>query len=100
DWFWWGKSHCTPEELKQLWQFTISYLRDTKGVHNLLYAFNTDKFYSENEYLERYPGDEWIDMIGFDIYQRDTTATGNTNFVKDADTMLTMLETIAAEHHK
>lgn len=100
DWFWWGKAHCTPDELKQLWQFTVSYLRDTKGVHNLLYAFNTDKFYSEAEYLERYPGDEWTDIIGFDIYQRDTTEKGNIQFIKEADGMLTSLEKLATAHKK
>ena len=100
DWFWWGKAHCTPDQLKQLWHFTVQYLRDTKGLHNLLYAYNTDRFHTEAEYLERYPGNAWTDLIGFDIYQRDTTTMGNQQFVKDADQMLTMLENIAAAHHK
>ncbi len=69
-WFWWGKNNCTPEELKSLYQFTEHYLRDVKGVHNLLYAYNTDRFATKEEYLERYPGDEWVDVIGFDIYQQ------------------------------
>jgi hypothetical protein len=96
-WFWWGKNHCTPDEFKKLWQFTVAYLRDEKKLHHLLYAFNTDRFNSREEYLERYPGDEWVDVIGFDIYQR-----GNNNeaFVKDIGKMLTMLETIAAEIKK
>lgn len=69
-WFWWGKEHCSPEELKSLYQFTETYLRDIKGLHHLLYAFNTDRFATKEEYLERYPGDEWVDVLGFDIYQR------------------------------
>lgn len=100
NWFWWGKAHCTPEELKQLYQFTVSYLRDAKNVHNLLYAFNTDRFLSNEEYLERYPGDEWVDVIGFDIYQRDKGENANSQFVKDMDGMLSRLENIAAEHDK
>lgn len=96
-WFWWGKNHCTPEEFKQLWQFTVTYLRDEKKLRHLLYAFNTDKFYSREEYLQRYPGDEWVDVIGFDIYQR-----GNNNeaFIKELGNMLTMLTAIAAEKKK
>lgn len=96
-WFWWGKNHCTPDEFKKLWQFTVGYLRDEKKLRHLLYAFNTDRFNSREEYLERFPGDEWVDVIGFDIYQR-----GNNNeaFVKDIDKMLTMLENIAAEKKK
>ena len=61
-----------PREMKQLWRYTIHYLRNEKNIHNLLYAFNTDKFSSGDEYLERYPGDDLIDILGFDIYQGDT----------------------------
>ena len=69
DWFWWGKSHCTTEEFKTLWRFTVTYLRDSLGVHNFIYAFSPDcKFNSEEDYLERYPGDEWVDMVGMDDY--------------------------------
>ena len=69
DWFWWGKSHCTVEEFKTLWRFTVSYLRDSLGVHNFIYAFSPDNtFTTEAEYLERYPGDEWVDMVGMDNY--------------------------------
>ena len=42
NWFWWGKPHCTREEFITLWQFTVSHLRDTLGVHNLIYAFSPD----------------------------------------------------------
>ncbi len=69
DWFWWGKSHCTRDEFISLWRFTVSYLRDSLGVHNFIYAFSPDnKFRSEAEFLERYPGDEWVDMVGMDNY--------------------------------
>jgi mannan endo-1,4-beta-mannosidase len=38
-------------------------------VHNFLYAFSPDnRFKTESEYLERYPGDEWVDMVGVDNY--------------------------------
>ena len=100
NWFWWGGNHCTPEEFKQLWQFTVSYLRDTKNVHQCLYAYNTDRFNSKEDYLLKYPGDEWADVIGFDIYQREGGVKGNTQFIKDMDYMLTMIESIAAEKKK
>ncbi len=69
DWFWWGAAHCTPEEFISLWRFTVSYLRDSLGVHNFIYAFSPDnKFFTEAEFLARYPGDEWVDMVGMDNY--------------------------------
>lgn len=69
DWFWWGKSHTTREDFISLWKFSVSYLRDSLDVHNFIYAFSPDnRFKSEEEFLERYPGDEWVDMVGMDNY--------------------------------
>ena len=69
NWFWWGGNHCNPEEFTKLWQFTVSYLRDSLRVHNFIYAFSPDcNFNSEEEYIERYPGNEWVDMVGMDDY--------------------------------
>lgn len=69
EWFWWGAEHCTPEEFVSLWRFTVEYLRDTLGVHNFLYAFSPDcKFTTPEMYLERYPGDAYVDLLGMDDY--------------------------------
>jgi mannan endo-1,4-beta-mannosidase len=68
-WFWWGAPHCSRDEFVTLWRFTVSYLRDSLDVHNFIYAFSPDnRFNSEAEFLERYPGDEWVDMVGMDNY--------------------------------
>ncbi len=69
DWFWWGESHCSGEDFISLWKFTVSYLRDSLSVHNFIYAFSPDnKFMNRKKYLERYPGDEWVDILGIDNY--------------------------------
>ncbi|MBC7867105.1 MAG: beta-mannosidase [Gloeobacteraceae cyanobacterium ES-bin-316] len=69
DWFWWGKAHCTKEEFVALWKFTVGYLRDSLAVHNFIYAFSPDnKFNTEAQYLDRFPGNEWVDMVGMDNY--------------------------------
>lgn len=73
DWFWWGKTHVSPEDFKALWQFTVAYLRDEKKLHQLLYSFSTSyMFENEAEMLEFYPGDAWVDMLGVDFYAYDT----------------------------
>jgi hypothetical protein len=100
NWFWWGKAHCTPEEYKKLFQFTVTYLRDSLNVHNFLYAYNTDRFSSKEEYLERYPGDEFVDLIGFDVYQRGIGTAVNERFIKEVGSMLTMLEEMAVSRKK
>ncbi len=98
-WFWWGKGQCSPEEMIQCWRYTIHYLRDTKNIHHLLYAFNTDKFQTGAEYLERYPGDEIIDILGFDIYQANFLKD-NASFSRFFEKDLHLLDSIAAAHHK
>ena len=67
-WFWWGAKQCTPDEYNELYRMTVKYLRDTKHVHNLLYAFSPADVTTEQEYLLRYPGDDWVDILGFDTY--------------------------------
>jgi mannan endo-1,4-beta-mannosidase len=69
DWFWWGKRHTSKEDFMAVWRFTVAYLRDELNVHNFIYAFSPDnKFNSEYEFLERYPGNDWVDLVGMDNY--------------------------------
>lgn len=69
NWFWWGANYCSPEEYKAAFQFTVDYLKNTKGVHNILYAFSPDNSYSTlTNYLSRYPGDGYVDLLGMDNY--------------------------------
>jgi len=68
-WFWWGKDHCTTEEYKQLYRFTIDYLRNVKGITSMLVGYSPDRnFYSAEEYYTYYPGDEYVDLLGIDDY--------------------------------
>ncbi len=69
DWFWWGRNNCTAQELKELYRFTVTYLRDTCSVHNFIYCFSPDvNFTSREEYLHRYPGDDYVDIVAMDNY--------------------------------
>jgi mannan endo-1,4-beta-mannosidase len=69
EWFWWGKDHRSPEEFKQLFRFTVTYLRDSLQVHNMLYAWSPDcRFSNQEEFLREYPGDEYVDLVGTDNY--------------------------------
>ena len=74
-WFWWGASSCTPSEYKNVFRYTVEYLRDVKGLHNLLYAYSPGgPLVDEADYLSRYPGDAFIDVAGFDMYHRNPAA--------------------------
>jgi len=95
-WFWWGDGNATAEEYIALWQFTVHYLRDVKGIHNLLYTYSPDKFKSKEEYLKFYPGDNYVDILGVDDYQGLT----NLETAKQTITRLHILYDIAREHDK
>lgn len=70
NWFWWGKNACTEFEYKTLWRFTVYYLQKEKKLHNLIWVYNAGgDFKTKEEYLERYPGDDMVDMLSFDSYQ-------------------------------
>lgn len=64
-WFWWGKDFCTPMEYKTIWLMVQNYLK-TKGIHNLLYAYSPNNV--GNDYFERYPGNQFVDILGVDFY--------------------------------
>jgi hypothetical protein len=98
-WFWWGKDQCTPDEMKQLWRYTIHYLKEEKKIHHLLYAFNTDKFNSGSEYMERYPGDNLIDILGFDVYQAGIYRD-NKDFANFLDKDLRLIDSLSSAHRK
>jgi len=53
-----------------LWRYTVSFFRDKKNIHNILYAYNTDRVTSLEQYIRGYPGDDMIDMLSLDMYDR------------------------------
>ncbi len=68
--FWCGTNICTDQEYSALWRYTVSFLRDKKNIHNILYAYNTDRVTSLEQYMKGYPGDDVIDMLSIDMYDR------------------------------
>lgn len=65
-WFWWGSGNSTPEEYIDLWKRTRR-IFDEKGVNNVVWAYSPDKTISD-KYFATYPGDEYVDILGSDIY--------------------------------
>lgn len=90
DWFWWGRKHSSIDEFQRLWRFTVEHLRDRRRVRNVLYAYSTDVFDSRADYLERYPGDAYIDLLGFDDYHSVKSASTQELFVWRLRTLAAM----------
>ncbi|MGV8826819.1 MAG: glycoside hydrolase family 26 protein [Breznakibacter sp.] len=98
-WFWWGKELCTPDQYKELYRFTIDHLRKARKVNHLLIIYSPDRVYSEAEYFERYPGDEYVDILGIDWYHKPEMDSPES-FVSDVSKALLMVKQAAAAKNK
>ncbi len=68
--FWWGAKG--PEPFKQLWRLLFNRLTTYHGLHNLIWVFSWD---NPNPNPAWYPGDDVVDVIGFDSYPKDRDDT-------------------------
>lgn len=71
-WFWWGSATTDKETYKALYRYTEDYLT-SKGVHNFIYVYSPGGPVEEEKYLSRYPGDDYVDVLGFDYYNDYST---------------------------
>ena len=96
-WFWWGEKLCTAEEYKALWNMLQDKL-NADGFDNLLWAYSPGMALeaTTEKYLERYPGDDRIGLVGIDGYQWGT----KEDFVSQLDQNLAMLCQFAKDHGK
>lgn len=80
-WSWWGQMCTTEKEFIDLWRFTVTYLRDVKWVHQFIYAISPqmDVPKTKDDFLFRWPGDDYVDFIGMDCYHGLNPSTFSTN---------------------
>ena len=68
-WFWWGADLCTSQQYIEFFRMTWLYFVKERGLTNLAWCYSPDGWASDIEgYMERYPGDEFIDLLGLDTY--------------------------------
>lgn len=98
NWFWWCKNAAGTEDFKALWRFTVDYLKNKKNIHQLLYVYNTAGFATADEYRERYPGDDYADVLSFDRYQYNKA--DKEAYIKDVSTKLSLIQQLGKEKKK
>lgn len=100
-WFWWGASTTKPDQYKALYRYTVEYLRDQKNIHNILYVFspNTATPGDQERYLETYPGDAYVDILGIDSYDSKDNA-GSEQFLSGLVKDLSMIVDLAEQKGK
>ena len=65
-WFWWGAKGAEP--CKALWKLMYDRMVNVHGLNNLIWVWTTDV---SSEALSWYPGDNYVDIVGMDIYPGD-----------------------------
>ena len=62
-WFWWGAQGA--DACKKIWQIMFNKFTNEHGLKNLIWIWTSE---ANNNALNWYPGDEYVDIIGLDIY--------------------------------
>ena len=76
-WFWWGAKGAEP--YKQLWIYLYDQLTNVYGCNNLIWVWN-------GQAKDWYPGDEYVDIIGEDIYaDNHSYSAQNAKFIELLD---------------
>lgn len=94
-WFWWGAGLCTPEQFKQLWVMTYDYFVKERGIDNLVWAYSPNGVVDAEKYMLTYPGDEYVDIMGFDYYHGHSA-----NFTEGMRSQMETILPLAKEHGK
>ena len=80
DWSWWGSTCTTPAEYVALWRFLVDGMK-ARGVHSFIYAISPamNGMQKEEDFVNRWPGDDYVDFMGMDCY----LGINNTTFLNN-----------------
>lgn len=109
-WFWWGGKLCSEDEYKALFVMTHDYFVKERGMKNIVWAYSPNSDADERQYMSRYPGDEYVDILGLDHYEylvsndflsfEDRIEESNRHYIDVLRADLDFLTRIAAEKGK
>ena len=100
-WFWWGAALCDEQAYIALFRYTVDYLKETKGVHNMLYVYGPgSEAANVAEYGARYPGDAYVDMIGYDLYHSGPSQENEAGYLQSISKQNGILRDFATAHDK
>ena len=72
-WFWWGAGG--PEPFKKLWRLMFDRMTHHHGLDNLIWVWTSQVIDPD-----WYPGDDYVDMVGRDIYDEQAASTIKSQF--------------------
>ena len=87
-WFWWGYDGAAA--CVKLWKYLHDKLTNTYGLNNLVWIWTVQtsdagKLAAVEKLEEWYPGDDYVDMVGCDLYvAKNTTQSATFKRVNDS----------------
>ena len=102
-WFWWGKDLCSAGEYQQLYQMTWLYLTEERGLGNIVWCYSPNGDCGAEAFMERYPGDKYVDMLGIDTYQFQNNKTfqeAGRDYITEVRASLDYLKDLCAQQGK
>ena len=84
-WFWWGEGNCSADEYKALWNMTQDYI-EGRLAGQFIWSYSPSPRSIEH-FLERWPGDERVQLLGMDAYQWGTEEDFKAGFAFGLDLM-------------
>lgn len=70
-WAWWDyDEHVSVSDYKAFFRLTVAKFREYCPNAQILFAYAPDRYFeSEEKYLKTWPGDDVVDVIGYDDYE-------------------------------
>ena len=92
---WWGYG-VSKNDYKELMRYAVSRIRSLCPHKNVLFAYCKDRYWGTETYGDRYPGDDYIDLVGYDDY----SICSSDDSDKSVITRMRILTDFARMHHK
>ena len=102
-WFWWGERLCSARDYQELFRLTWRYFVKERGLSNVLWCYSPGGDAGPQRSMDRYPGDEFVDIIGIDTYEfvgRGTLEEAAVRYQEELKNALNFLTAAGLEHQK
>lgn len=69
-WHWWGRDMVSVSDYKKFFIYTEELIKKYAPKSQIVWVYCPDRNWStEQEFMLRYPGDDYVDIIGYDDYK-------------------------------
>ncbi|MFC2279410.1 MAG: glycosyl hydrolase, partial [Cardiobacterium hominis] len=102
EWAWWYYERGGAETYKELFRYVVNYLKEHGADGQMLTAFAPNGNFNgdESRYRLLYPGDDVVDILGYDGYDTNKNLAAKDKWVKETVEDMAMLARMAAAHGK